>query len=342
MSEVKQIENRTTTGSGSVGGKPRASWVRRLVGIGPPLALVGLIVLFSLLSDRFFTLANMAGIAGQASILLVMAVGMTFVILLGGIDLSVEGVMAVSSLTVVLLATNDRNENHLGLLAVLAGVAVGALMGLANGLLHTKLRIPSFMVTLGVGAIGTGIATVLFAGRAPRLLDDALRSWGIGQWFGVSRLVFIAVVVVLMGYAVQRYTRIGRYAYVIGGDEAIARLSGISIAKYKTLAFVLSGSAAGLGGAMASMRLGVGDVQIGAGQMFATITAVVIGGTLLAGGRGGVLQTLIGALIIATLANGLILVGVEPYIQVSLQGAIIVVAVAATGWHLRKRTRVIK
>lgn len=315
---------------------------RRLVNIGPPVALVTLIVLFALLSDRFFTVANLGGIANQSSILLVMAVGMTFVILLGGIDLSTEGVMATSSMVVVLLAANDRNDNDFGMLAVLAGVGVGALFGLLNGVLHTRLRIPSFMVTLGVGAIGTGIATVLFAGRAPRLLDEGVRSWGLGQWLGVSKLVFIALLVVLIGYGIQRFSRAGRYAYVIGGDEAIARLSGISIPKYKTLAFVISGSTAGLGGAMASMRLGVGDVQIGAGQMFATITAVVIGGTLLAGGRGGVLQTVIGALIIATLANGLILVGVAPYIQVSLQGAIIVVAVAATGWHLRNRTRVIK
>lgn len=320
----------------------KGRWQKRIIGAGPPLALLVICIIFALINQRFVSTANLAGIAEQASILLVLAVGMTFVILLGGIDLSVEGVMATTSLAVVLLAQNDRNDNDLGLLAVVIGVGIGALFGLFNGLINTRLKVPSFMVTLGSGAIGIGIATVLFQGRAPRMLDESLRGWSLDRWFGVSKLVFIALAVLLIGYLIQRYTRLGRYAYVIGGDEGIARYSGINIQKYKTGAFVLAGATFGLAGAMASTRLGVGDVQIGSGQMFATITAVVIGGTLLAGGRGGVLQTLIGVLIIASLANGLILAGVAPHIQISVQGAVIVAAVAATGWSLRNRVRIIK
>lgn len=315
---------------------------RRLISAGPPIALIALWAIFGVLNSKFLSASNMRGIADQTAILLVLAVGMTFVILLGGIDLSVEGVMATSSLVVALLAANDRNSNDLGMLAVLAGVAVGALFGLVNGLLHTRLKIPSFMVTLGMGAIGVGIATVLFAGRAPRVLDDGVRAWGLNKWLGFSQLAFVAVAVLLVGWGIQRFTRVGRYAYVIGGDEQIARLSGMPIRRYKTLAFVISGSTAGLAGAMAASRLGVGDVQIGGGQMFATITAVVVGGTLLTGGRGGVTKTAVGALIIATLANGLILVGVDPNIQRSVQGIVIVIAVAATGWNLRTRVRTIK
>jgi ribose transport system permease protein len=315
---------------------------RRLISAGPPIALVALWVVFGALNNKFLGASNLRGIADQTAILLVLAVGMTFVILLGGIDLSVEGVMATSSLVVALLAANDRNSNNFGMLAVLAGVAVGALFGLVNGLLHTRLKVPSFMVTLGMGAIGVGIATVLFAGRAPRVLDAGIRAWGLNKWMGFSQLAFVAVVVLLLGWGIQRFTRVGRYAYVIGGDEEIARLSGIPIRRYKTLAFVISGSTAGLAGAMAASRLGVGDVQIGGGQMFATITAVVVGGTLLTGGRGGVLKTVVGALIIATLANGLILVGVDPYVQRSVQGIVIVIAVATTGWNLRTRVRTIK
>ncbi len=315
---------------------------RRLITAGPPIALVVLIVAFGAINSRFLTPGNLRGIADQTAILLVLAVGVTFVILLGGIDLSVEGVMATSSLVVALLAANDRNSNDFGFLAVLAGVGVGALFGLANGLLHTRLKIPSFMVTLGMGAIGIGIATVLFAGRSPRVLDEGIRSWGLVKVGGFSQLTFAAAFVLLIGWGIQRYTRVGRYAYVIGGAEGIARLSGIRIERYKTLAFVISGSTAGLAGAMAAARLGVGDVLIGGGQLFATITAVVVGGTLLIGGRGGVHKTVIGALIIAVLANGLILSGVDPYVQRSFQGAVIVIAVAATGWNLRNRTRTIK
>jgi ribose transport system permease protein len=315
---------------------------RRVLDAGPVLALVLLVVVFSLASGRFLTVPNAGSIANQAAILLVLATGATFVILLGGVDLSVEGVMATSSLVTVLLAANDRNSLHLGYLAVLVGTAVGALIGLVNGLLHTRMRIPSFMVTLGTGAIGIGIATVLFGGQPPRLLDDGLRAWGTERVAGFPRLLLIAVLVLALGYLIQRLTRIGRYILVIGGDEQIAKLSGVSVPRYKVYAFVLSGTASGLAGAMASTQLGVGDVQVGSGQMFATITAVVVGGTALTGGRGGVLQTLIGVLLISVLANGLILVGVNPSIQRSVQGVVIVLAIAATAWTQRHRLRVIK
>ena len=344
MSTSPAVEAPARPPAGGAGGPSsgRRRLARRVVEAGPVVALVALVAVFSLASDRFFTLRNARSVADQTSILLVLAVGATFVILLGSIDLSVEGVMATSSLVVVLLAENSRNANDLGYLAVLAGVGVGALFGLVNGVLHTRLRIPSFMVTLGTGAIGTGVATVLFGGQPPRLLDEGLRAWGTGRWAGVPRLVLLALVVLACGYLVQRYTRVGRYVYVIGGDEQIARLSGIPIARHKVWAFVLSGSAAGLAGAMAATRLGVGDVQIGAGLVFTTITAVVVGGTLLSGGRGGVVQTLVGALLISVLANGLILVGVESSVQRSVQGVVIIIAIAATAWSLRHRIRVVK
>ena len=321
----------------------RAAQIKKfIVGAGPLVALVALVVFFAIASPTFSQPGNLSILLTQLSILLVIGVGLTFVILLGSIDLSVEGVMASSSLVFVLFATNDRNDFDFGLLAVLAGILTGSLFGFVNGFLHVRLGIPSFMVTLGTGAIGIGLATVLFGGRAPRLLDDGLRAWGVGSTAGLSNLVFIALLVLGLAFLVQRFTRVGRYGYVIGGDEPIAKLSGINIRKYKISSFVLSGTASGIAGVMAATQLGVGDTTIGTGFLFTAITAVVLGGTLLVGGRGGVIRTLIGVAIITVLANGLILVGVDPYIQTAVQGLVIVVAVIASGWSLRRRVRVIK
>jgi ribose transport system permease protein len=313
-----------------------------LANAGPLVALVVLALFFSIASPTFSTPANLSILLTQLSIVLVIGIGLTFVILLGSIDLSVEGVLASSSLVFVLLATNDRNDFQFGFLAVVAGVLTGSLFGLINGVLHVRLGIPSFMVTLGMGAVGIGVATVLFGGRAPRLLDDGLRAWGIGSTAGISNLVFIAAATLAIAVAVQRFTRLGRYGYVIGGDEVTAKLSGINIGKYKILSFVISGTATGIAGVMAAMQLGVGDATIGVGLLFPAITAVVLGGTLLVGGRGGVVHTLIGVGIMTIIANGLILTGVEPYIQQTVQGLVIVVAVVAGSWSLRKRVRVIK
>lgn len=317
--------------------------IRRLTrDAGPLVALVALVLVFAVASSTFLTLGNLSTLLTQISILLVVGIGLTFVILLGSIDLSVEGVMATSSLVFVLLATNDRTGFDLGYGAVVLGVLTGTAFGLLNGLLHVRLGIPSFMVTLGTGAIGLGVATVLFGGRAPQLLDAGLRQWGVGSSFGISHLVPVAAAAVVLAYLVQRYTRVGRYGYVIGGDEPVARLSGIPIGRYKVYTFMLSGTTAGLAGVMAATQLGVGDTSIGGGLLFTAITAVVLGGTLLVGGRGSVLRTLVGAAIITVLANGLILVGVNPYIQTAVQGLVIVLAVVASGWSLRRRVRVVK
>lgn len=309
---------------------------------GPLVALIVLCVGFSLASPRFATIENLQNIADAAVLLMVVATGLTFVLLSGAIDLSVEGVMAVSALAVALLVANDRNDFDLGILGVAIAVGAGAGFGLVNGFVNTRFRVPSFMVTLGVSSIGIGVATILYHGKAPGITDAWFASWALDKWFGFSRLTFVAIAVVAIGYAIQRYTRIGRYAYVIGGGEDIALLSGISVSRYKILLFVLAGAAFGLAGVMSAARLEAGVVQGGAGLQFAGITAVVIGGTLLSGGRGGVIHTVVGVLIITVLSDGMVLVGVSPYLQKALQGVLIVAAVVATGWPLRRRMRVIK
>ena len=306
------------------------------------IALAVLVVVFSALSPQFRTLGNLQQIVDAAAVLAVLATGITFVLLLGAIDLSLPGVVGACAMTVSLLVANSRTGLELGLLGVVLTVALGAAFGMLSGLLSSRLRIPTFMTTLGISAIGLGIATILFDGSRPVVLDETLNSWATSRVAGFSLLSLIAVAAVAVGWAVQRYTRVGRYAAGIGGAEDIVALSGVKVARYKTLAFALAGAFYGLGAVMVTARLGSGVVEAGAGLDFAAITAAVIGGTLLSGGRGGVLQSMIGVIVLTVLANGLILAGVSPYVQQAVQGVVVVLAVAAATWPVRHRLGVVK
>lgn len=309
---------------------------------GPLIALLVLIGIFSFTNDKFFTTGNLRTIADQSAILVVIALGMTFIILIGSIDLSPPGVMAGASMVFVLLAENNRNDNDLGLAAIVVALAFGALIGATNGVLNSVFKIPSFMATLGTGAVGLGIATLLYKTSTPRLLDEGMRAIGIGRTLGVSHLVIIAVFCTLLFWWLQSSTRIGRNLFVIGSSEEIARTSGVPIRMYKIITFMIAGVMFALAGVLAATQVGVGSVEIGSGQEFAAITAVVVGGTLLQGGSGGVLRTIVGAFIMSVLANGLILAGVSQYVQPGVQGAVIVAAIALSGWKMRTRMRVVK
>jgi len=306
------------------------------------IALAVLLVVFSVLSPQFRTIGNFQQIVDAAAVLAVLATGITFVLLLGAIDLSLPGVVGACAMTVSLLVANSRSGLDLGLLGVGLTVALGAAFGMLSGLLSSRLRIPTFMTTLGVSAIGIGIATILFDGSRPVVLDETMGTWATSRIGGFSVLSLIAVTAVAVGWAVQRWTRVGRYAAAIGGAEDIVALSGVPVARYKTLAFALAGAFYGLGAAMVTARLGSGIVEAGAGLDFAAITAAVIGGTLLSGGRGGVLHSMIGVVVLTVLANGLILAGVSPYVQQAVQGVVVVVAVAAATWPIRSRLGVVK
>lgn len=308
----------------------------------PVIALLALVALFSVGSPRFLSIANIQILADAAAIPLVLATGMTFVILMGSIDLSVEGVVAVSSCLVALLIKNDRTSLDLGIIGVLITVAAGALFGAANGLITTKLRVSSFMATLGTWSIGLGLASVLYGSRAVILQDMSFRDLVITRWGGFSVETYLGVAVVMMGILLQRYTRFGRYAYAIGGDEEVSRTAGVPVDRYKILVFSFAAAMSALAGVMTAARLGVGDVAAGSGDLFSTITAVVVGGTLLTGARGGVLQSVIGVLIVTVMSNGMIHVGVDPLLQQGVQGFLIVLAVATTTSRLKGRLRVVK
>lgn len=306
---------------------------------GPGLALIVLCVGFGLAEPSFASVENLWAIADRSAIPLILAVGMTFVVLQGAIDLSIEGGMAACSLTLALLVLNSRSGLDLGLLGVVLALLPGVAIGLLNGIVVTRLGVPSFMATLGAWSAALGGAMLLSGGQPPLIQDQALRAFGLGRTWAVPNLVLVAILVLALGYVLQNYTRFGRYSMAIGGGEALARLSGLAVDRYKVAAFAFSGFLAGLGGVLGSMQIGLGHVDIGLGQMLATITAVVIGGTLLSGGRGGVLQSAVGTLILAVLANGMIFVGITPDIQKAVQGAIILAASLLATWHLRSRLR---
>lgn len=309
---------------------------------GPPIALVVIFGLFSALSPDFRTIGNVQNIMDAAAVLAVVTCGITFVLMMGSIDLSAPGVMGASAIAVALLVANNRNDNSLGLLGVLAAILLGSALGLLSGLALVSLKVPSFMTTLGVSAVGLGVATLMFAGVQPNITDEMLDSWAVDRFLGLAHLTWIALGCVLLGWLVQRYSRLGRYAFAIGGAEEVLALSGVRVAPYKVAVFTLAGSFYGLAGVMVTSQLSAGLVQAGKGYDFAAITAAVVGGTLLTGGRGGILHSAVGVLLVTVLTNGLVQVGVSPYWQGGVQGLIVVVAVAAAVIPQRRRNQVTK
>ena len=310
-----------------------ASWA-------PLAVLVALCAFIAVINPNFLSFGNFVRISQTAMIPLVLGLGATFVILMGSIDLSVEGMLALGSVLICLMVANGANANDFGLIGVALVLATGAAVGFINGLVHVRLQVPSFMVTLGMWFVAGGIANAILGGLAVRVTDPLIRGLAINRALGLPWGVWVALVALGAAYVIQTYTRLGRYMYALGGGEELAELSGIPVARVRVLVFTVAGVFYALGGVLAAAQLGLGNAQIGQGRLFTTITAVVVGGTALSGGEGGVLQTLVGVLIVAVLLNGLVLMGISPSIQQAVQGLMIIAAVALS--IDRKRLRIVK
>jgi ribose transport system permease protein len=293
----------------------------------PVAVLLALCILISIFSPNFVSISNMIGLLNSASIPIVLCMGATFIILMGSIDLSVEGVVAVAAVLLSLLVDNDVSSYSIGLIAVPIAIAVGGAMGLLNGVLHVKLKTPSFMTTLGVGFAGIGIATTVLGGFTARISDSSVRFLSLGRIFGLPVAAWIALVAVLLSLLIQERTRLGRWLYAIGTDETTARHAGIPIERTRILTFTIAGLFYGLAGVLSVAQFGQGHALIAQGRLFTTVTAVVVGGTSLSGGVGSVLNSVIGVFVVTILANGMILMGVAPYVQQGVQGLLIIVAV---------------
>ncbi len=312
----------------------------KLAAWAPLAVLVALCAIIAVINPNFLSFGNAVRISQTAMIPLVLGIGATFIILMGSIDLSVEGVLTSAAVVLSMLVLNGANSNEYGLLGVGAVLLVGAGIGLVNGIIHVKLKIPSFMTTLGTWFIGVGAANALLGGMAVRINDPMIRGLAIQRFMGFPWGVWLALFCLLVAILIQNHTRFGRYLYALGGGEDLAALSGINVARVRIAAFTLAGAFYAVGGILAAAQLGLGNAQIGTGRLFTTVTAVVVGGTALSGGEGGVLQTLVGVLIVVVLSNGMVLMGVPPSVQIGVQGLMIIVAVALS--IDRRKMRVVK
>ena len=306
-------------------------------------ALVVLSVIFSFLNPRFATIGNLQAILSAAGLPLIIGVGATLVILIGSIDLSVEGVMGASGMAFVLMSANSRGTADFGGWAWILAVAVGAALGLTSGIIYTRVKVPSFVVTLGMWYVGLGIAIILFGTQAiPTLSDINLSTWAAQKTLGMPHSFELAAAVTIIGALVLRFTRFGRVTLAIGANEEIAKSNGLSVTRNKIAIFTIAGALSGLAGIVAVIQLGMGSATVAQGQLFLTIPAVVIGGTSLGGGKGGMFGTALGVILLTTLNNGLILSGVSPSYQSAVSGAILVVAIIFTAFSNRDRLRIAK
>lgn len=287
------------------------------------LVFVLMCVLFAVLSDRFITISNFQNIARNAAPLIIASCGMTAVMIARGLDLSVGSVVAASSVLAASLAVADVPIYAAFALATI----FGGFIGLVNGAIIAKLAVSPIIVTLGMLNIARGIAYLI---TPSAILVGLPRNWsdlGTSKLFGFPLPIVIAILVAIAFHALTSYTTFGKRVYAIGGNEEAARLSGINVQRTLIKLYMLCGAAAALAGIVLSSRVGAGDPNIGVGFELQVIAAVIIGGTSLSGGEGRIIGTIIGSLIIAVLANGLNLAGVEPFWQWVAQGIVLIVAI---------------
>ncbi len=299
------------------------------------LALALMVLALSLLTDRFLTPDNGWNILRQISVNLCLSIGMTLVILSGGIDLSVGALLGLAGALAAGLLKNGLAIPGTEWLvqfttpgAILAGILVGGAAGWVNGFAITRLKLPPFVATLGMLSIARGL-TMLWTGGFPVTgLGDSFGQLGTGAFLGMPLPVWIMLALTAVFVLVTQRTRFGRHLYAVGGNERAARLTGLNVTRIKLAVYTLAGALAGVAGLIVTARLDSAQPNAGLGYELDSIAAVVIGGTSLSGGRGSVAGTVLGCLIIGVLNNGLFLLNVSPFWQQVIKGVVILMAVA--------------
>ena len=314
--------------------KGAASWLATIAVV---------IIVFSLINPRFASIENLRNILVQVSVPLILVVGATLVILMGSIDLSVQGIMGAAGMAWILMSPNARGGIDYGVWAWVIAIGIGVFLGLLSGVIYTLFRVPSFVVTLGTWNVGLGIGTILYGdSMLPSLTSEALAQWPTRLSLGLPNAFWLAAAVVLAGILLIGFTHLGRGILAIGNNEPLAVINGIPVTRIKIAAFGIAGLLSGLAGILATMELGSGSPGVGGGQLFTVIPAAVIAGTALSGGEGGLVRSALGVFLLVLLNNGLVLAGVDPNYQSGVFGAVLVIAIVAVAWPQRDRLRVAK
>lgn len=291
-----------------------------------PALLVALVVIIEIASPGFLTGETLTLLLANTAVLFILATGVTFAILLGGIDLSIQ---AVASLASVILA---QLLPALGLLAFPVAILSGLFFGLMSGIVHVKLRVPSFVATLATGGVVTGMALWFSEGRAITIEEGGRQNtaWINATVAGMPVVVLISALVGVLAFLVLRYTRFGRHAIAVGAGEPAAWAAGINVDRTKIVAFAISGTLAATGGVILAARLSSGSPVLANQLLLPAIAAVIVGGTAITGGLGGVARTAVGALIISIVRIGMTFVGVNIFLENMVFGAVLIAAVAIT------------
>jgi ribose transport system permease protein len=314
--------------------RPVASWASKLIGVqGPLIGLVVLCIVFSFATSAFLSFRNLLNVLDQVTVLGILSIGMTAVIVIAGIDLSVGSILAFS---MMILGWLSHDWNLPLIVAIVAALLVGALCGWVNGLLVTRAKLPAFIATLSMMTISRGLANIITDGRQIVGYPAWFDSFATVRYFGfLSLTVALAIALVIVSWIFLRYRAAGRGLYAIGGSAEVARLAGIRVRQMTTWVYVASGLLSGLAGIVLASRLDSSQPSAGLGYELDAIAAVVIGGASLSGGVGGIGGTVVGVLIIGVLHNGLNLTGVSPFIQQVVIGVVIALAVSSD--TLRRR-----
>ena len=309
-------------------GKDIQDWI---IELGPFAMLVLLSIIFTFSSDVFATYDNFIGVMKNSVILLLVALAGTFPILQQSIDLSVASIVGLTGVVTAIFA------NSIGIWAIPVGVFVGLAVGFLNGVIFSKLEIPSFLVTLGTLSIMEGVALTLSGGSSIPFRNPTMAWIATGKIIpSVPNMVVWGVIIYGITAFIAWKTPFGRYTYALGESERVADLSGVKVDRYKIGAFVLSGLLCGIAGALLAARISSASATMGTGLLLSSIAAIVMGGTALTGGVGGPHRTMLGVLVIAVLRNGLTITGIHPFIQKIILGVVVIGAV----WMSLDRTKI--
>jgi ribose/xylose/arabinose/galactoside ABC-type transport system permease subunit len=299
---------------------------RKSLGILIPVAFIAVLVLsFGIINPRFLSIANVYNLIRQTSVLMIVAIGATFVILMGSIDLSVGAIITISGIVSAVFVPK------MGTGAIVAGVAIGGLAGAINGLVFVYGRVPSFLVTLAMGPILEGLALIICKGSPVVIKDMNFLKIASGKLIGNFPNIGIWAILIYCFFTFVAFrTRYGRYVFTIGAGEKASQFSGVSVRRIKIITFFVSGFLSGLAGVLFSARCQSGTARMGEPFILDSIAATVVGGTALTGGSGGPHRTILGVIIMGILSNGMNLLNVHPHVQIIIKGVVTILAVAAT------------